>query len=143
MATAGLHEDLQREDKIVGPSDRKFGLTIGTILALISGWKGYQGSLWAYALAGLGGLLIVLGMARPTVLAPLNKAWLQLGLVLYRVVNPVVMAVLFFGTILPMGLLMRASGKDLLRLKKDGAAKSYWLPNTEGRPLSESMRQQF
>ena len=68
---------------------------------------------------------------------------MKLGLLLYRVVNPVVMVILFFVTILPIALVMRAVGKDFLRLKWDRAAKSYWLPRSDDRPISESMKQQF
>jgi hypothetical protein len=139
----GLHEDLHREEEVIGPSDRKFGLTIGIILALIAVWKAWQGSHWAYAWGAPALFLIIFALWRPAVLAPLNRAWLRLGLVLYRVVNPVVMAILFYLTILPIGLLMRALGKDLLRLKRDSRAKSYWLPRSDERPISESMRQQF
>jgi hypothetical protein len=143
MAASGLHEDLHREDEAIGPSDRKFGLTIGAILALVAAWKAWHASSWAYAFAAAAVFLLFFALWRPGALAPLNKAWLRLGLLLYRVVNPVVMAILFYLTILPIGLIMRAAGKDLLRLKRDRAASTYWLPRSEERPLSESMRQQF
>ena len=139
----GLHEDLHREEDVIGPSDRKFGLTIGVILALIALWKAWQASPWAYCWGALAVFLLVFASWRPAVLAPLNRAWLRLGLVLYRVVNPVVMAILFYLTMLPIGLLLRLAGKDLLRLRRDGGAKSYWRPRADERPLSESMRQQF
>ena len=143
MATSGLHEELQREEEIVGPSDRKFGLTIGIVFALIALWKAFHASVWAYVCAALAVALIGLALAYPAALAGLNRAWLKLGLLLYRVVNPLVMAILFYVTILPIGLILRATGKDLLRLKWDASAQSYWLPRTEQRPWSESMRQQF
>lgn len=87
--------------------------------------------------------LIGCGLLRPSLLSWLNALWLKLGLLLHRIVNPIIMAVLFFGTILPIGLLMRAFGKDPLRLRLDKAADSYWLPRSDERPQSESMRQQF
>jgi hypothetical protein len=62
---------------------------------------------------------------------------------MYRVVNPVIMAVLFFGAMLPIGLAMRLFGKDFLKLGRDRALPSYWLPRSDPRPPSESMRQQF
>ena len=143
MTSAGLHEDFERDDDVTGPSDRRFGITIGIVLTLLAGWKGYHGSPWAYVWGGGAAVLIGLALTRPALLAPLNKAWLRLGLVLHRVVNPVIMALLFYGTIVPMGLLMRTLGKDPLRLKRDPGATSYWLPREETRPWSESMRQQF
>jgi hypothetical protein len=53
------------------------------------------------------------------------------------------MAVLFFGAMLPIGLLMRLFGKDFLRLGRDPSLPTYWLPRADPRPPSESMRQQF
>ena len=143
MATGGLHEDLHRDDEIVGPSDRKFGLTIGGVLALIAAWKLLYWSAWSLLWGALAALFIVFALLLPAALGPLNRAWLRLGLLLYRVVNPLVMAVLFYGTILPIGLILRALGKDALRLKWDRGAPSYWITRDDGRPLSESMRQQF
>jgi hypothetical protein len=72
-----------------------------------------------------------------------NQLWLKFGLLLHRIVNPIIMAILFYGTILPIGLLMRALGKDPLRLKRDKNATSYWLTRSDERPPSEAMRQQF
>ena len=60
-------------------------------------------------------------------LNPLNRIWLKFGLLLHRVVNPVIMALLFYGTVLPTGLIARAMGKDLLRLKREPNADSYWI----------------
>jgi hypothetical protein len=140
---SGLHEDLRRDEEVVGPSDRKFGLTIGAVLALIAAWKLLYWSPWFYLWGALAAAFVVSALWLPAALGPLNTAWLKLGLLLYRVVNPVVMAVLFYGTILPIGLILRALGKDVLRLKWDRGAQSYWIARDEARPLSESMRQQF
>ena len=62
---------------------------------------------------------------------------------MYRVVNPVIMAILFFAVILPIGWIMRLSGKDFLRLARDRALPTYWLARSDQRDISESMRQQF
>jgi hypothetical protein len=53
------------------------------------------------------------------------------------------MAMLFFGAILPIGFFMRLLGKDFLRLGRDRSLPTYWLPRSDPRPPSESMRQQF
>jgi Saxitoxin biosynthesis operon protein SxtJ len=143
VATGTLHEDLKREDQTVGPSNRKFGLTLGIILALIAILKLVERSDWGIIWGVLAVALIGCGLLWPSLLSLPNTLWLKLGLLLHRIVNPVIMAVLFFGTILPIGLLMRAFGKDPLRLKLDKAADSYWLPRSDERPQSEAMRQQF
>jgi hypothetical protein len=130
VAGGTLHEDLRREDQAAAPSERKFGLTLGGILALIAIVKLIERSPW--------GLLW-----GPRHLAVPNRIWLKLGLGLHRIVNPVIMAILFYGTILPIGVLMRLLGKDPLRLRLDKTAASYWLTRSDERPPSEAMRQQF
>lgn len=143
MKTDALHEDLAREDLVVGPSNRSFGLTFAAVFALLALWKLLHGSAWSALWGAAAFVLLALSLWLPDALALPNKAWLKLGLLLYRVVNPVVMVILFFGTILPIALIMRAVGKDLLRLKWDRAAKSYWLPRRDDRPMAESIKQQF
>ena len=69
--------------------------------------------------------------------------WFQLGLLLHKVVNPIVMALVFFGTVLPTGLIMRALGKDPLRLKWQADANSYWIERRPPGPAPESMKDQF
>ena len=69
--------------------------------------------------------------------------WLKFGLLLHKIVNPVIMALLFYGTVLPTGLIARAMGKDLLRLKREPDAESYWIVRTPAGPAPETMKDQF
>jgi hypothetical protein len=78
----------------------------------------------------------------PSSLRPLNRLWMKLGLLLHRIVNPIVMGLLFYGTIWPTGLVMRMRGRDLLRLKRDPSAASYWIARVPG-PAPETMKDQF
>ena len=80
---------------------------------------------------------------RPSLLSAPNNIWQKFGLLLHRIVSPVIMAVLFYGTILPIGLLMRRLGKDPLRLKLDKTRRQLLAARSDDRPQSESMRQQF
>ena len=73
----------------------------------------------------------------------LNRLWLRFGLVLYKVVNPAVMTLIFGSTIVPIGVLMRLCGKDPLRLRREPAAASYWIAREPPGPLPETMRDQF
>ena len=137
------HEVFSREEKIVAGSDRTFGIVMAAALAavtLLNGW--HSGRLWPWT--GVVAALFLLGaMLRPSVLHPLNLIWLRFGLLLHRVVNPVVMALLFYGTVLPTGLVMRMMGKDLLRLKRQPGADSYWIVRKPPGPSPETMRDQF
>jgi hypothetical protein len=133
----------ERDEIVVGPSDRNFGFTMATVFALIGALGLYKGSSHAPIWLCVAALFAGLTVWRPQSLGLANRAWLKLGLLMYRVVNPVIMAILFFGAILPIGWAMRIFGKDFLRLQRDRSAPSYWLPRSDPRPSSESMRQQF
>jgi hypothetical protein len=133
----------EHDEIVVGPSNRNFGFTMATVFALIGAFGLYKGSshapLWLCVAAIFAGLTLW----RPQSLGLANRGWLKLGLLMYRVVNPVIMAILFFGAILPIGLVMRLFGKDFLRLARDRSSRTYWLPRSDPRAPSESMRQQF
>src|SRR5580698_4141154 len=113
--TDNLHEDFARQDDVVGSSDRAFGLTIGVVCLLIGTTRLVLGHNYAAWWLGAGILLVGLALFWAAPLRPLNRLWLRLGLVLYRVVNPVVMLLLFVTTIIPIGALLRLSRKDPLR----------------------------
>ena len=135
-ARHGLHEDLTREDEVDGSSNRSFGLVFTgffAIVAAISAWR--HGWMWPYA-SGLAAAFLIASFAAPDLLAPLNRAWMKFGLLLGRIVAPIVLGLLF-------GLIMRARGKDLLRLKFDRNARSYWIERTPPGPPPETMRKQF
>ena len=137
------HEVFPRSEDVVAGSDRSFGLVMAAVLAVVTSlnvW--HSGRLWPWT-GGLAVLLLAAGLLRPSVLHPLNLIWLKFGLLLHRVVNPAVMALLFYGTVLPTGLTMRMMGKDLLRLKRQPAADSYWIARTPPGPSPETMRDQF
>jgi hypothetical protein len=77
------------------------------------------------------------------VLSPLNRLWLRFGLLLHKIVSPLVLGIMFFLVITPIGLLMRAVGKDLLRLKFDKRSSSYWIERLPPGPPPESLKDQF
>jgi len=88
-------------------------------------------------------VFLVITLLRPSLLHPLNRAWTMLGLLLGRIVNPVVTAVLFFVVFVPAGLISRLAGKDPLRLKSDAEANSYWIVRNPPGPRPETMSKQF
>ena len=133
----------EHDEIVVGPSDRNFGFTMASVFALIGVFGLYKGSSYAPLWLGIAAIFAGLTLWRPQSLELANRAWLRLGLLMYRVVNPVIMAILFFGAILPIGLVMRMFGKDFLKLARDRSSPTYWLPRSDPRQPSESMRQQF
>ena len=138
-----LHEDIRREHEVVGSSDRSFGLTFAGFFAILAGLSWWRaGERWPYWLGAAAAFALV-ALVVPKLLAPFNKAWTKLGLLLFKVVNPVVMFLLFATTIVPFGLIRRALGKDSLRLRFDPDAPSYWIPREPPGPAPESMKNQF
>ena len=138
-----LHEDLSRDEEIVGASDRGFGLTLAAVCGLVGAVRlglGHQHGAWWI---GAAAVLLCLALLRPAMLAPLNRAWLRLGLLLYKVVSPVAMGLVFFTTVVPIGLVMRAVGKDPLRLRRDPGASSYWIAREPPGPAPDTMKNQF
>jgi hypothetical protein len=141
--TQSSHEVFVRDEKIVTGSDRSFGLVMTVALAAVTALNAWHsGKLWPWT-GGLAALFVAAALLRPSVLHPLNLVWLRFGLLLHKVVNPVVMALLFYGTVLPTGLIMRLMGKDLLRLKRQPDADSYWIVRRPPGPSPETMRDQF
>ncbi len=140
-----FHEDFSRGDDVKSGTDRGFGLTVGGILLLIAAARTYfHGIGWvSYGMAGIGLVLVLLGLVAPTRLSGLHHAWVKLGLLMFRVVNPVVLALIYAVVIVPVGLLMRATGHDPLRLKFDPGADSYWILREPPGPAPDSMPHQF
>ncbi len=88
-------------------------------------------------------LLIGFALFLPRLLIPFNKAWLKFGDVIHRIVSPLIMSVIFFCIITPIGVVMRLFGKEFLQLRQDPTALSYWIDCQGINQRSQSMKQQF
>jgi hypothetical protein len=137
------HEDLTRDHAVEGTSDGRFGLVFAALFAIIGLVPLIHGGpprAWALALAAA---ILIVALARPQLLRPLNRYWTRLGLLLHRVASPIVMALLFFVVMTPLAFLLRRLGKDPLRLRFDPAAASYWIDRVPPGPPPDSIRNQF
>ena len=85
----------------------------------------------------------MIALVRPALLARLNRLWTMLGIILGKVVSPAVLGILFYGVLTPLGALLRLTGKDPLRLKREPGARSYWIPREPPGPPPDSMTNQF
>ena len=142
-AETRFHEKFHREEARVGGSDRAFGLVFAVVCAVmgaINFWRGHDA--WPWWL-GAAAIFLFLARALPRSLRPLNRLWTKFGLLLHRVVQPIVVGILFFSTIVPMGLVLQAVGKDLLRLRLDRSARSYWIERDPPGPSPDSFKNQF
>lgn len=110
-------------------AEREFGLLVGGILAVLGGvslWR--RGPLLRNEiLLAVGGLLVVLGAVAPRLLVVPNRLWMKLAELLGRVVSPVVLAIVYFLVVTPVGLLRRLTGADPL-LRRGPRRDSYWSP---------------
>jgi hypothetical protein len=107
---------------------RSFGLGVGAVLALLGAWWLYRGKFPAAApwALGVGLLLVVLGLAAPALLAAPARAWLVVGEALSWVMTRVILAIVFYVVLTPLGLVRRLLGGDPLGRKLGGA--TYWRP---------------
>ncbi len=113
-------------------AEREFGLIVGGILALLGGWWFYRGKLglFAPALLGTGSVLILLGLAFPRSLTLPNRAWMLLAVALSFISTRIILAIVFFLIVTPIGLIKRLTGWDPLRRRAE-PQDSYWQPYSE------------
>ena len=120
-----------------------FGYVFALIFSLIGIWPLINGdNLRAWSL-WLALIILFLSVFKPALLRPLNLLWFKFGLLLHKIVNPVVMAFLFYLTVTPTALLMRIFGKRPLGTEFDASADSYWIQRTPPGPDPETMKNQF
>jgi hypothetical protein len=137
------HEELSRDHEIEGSSDRSFGVVFAVVFLIVALWPLLQGAgprWWAVAVAAA--FALVAGL-KPVLLAGLNRWWIKLGVLLGKIVSPIALGILFYVVLVPIGLLMRAFGKDPLRLKREAASQTYWIARTPPGPPPDSMTNQF
>jgi hypothetical protein len=117
------------------PSNRSFGWTF-------VGVCGLGAILYPWALA-LAALLALVTITRESWLTPLNRAWMRFGELLGRVVNPIVLGIIFFGVFTPVGLVMRAFGRDAMCRRFEPKAPTYWVKREPPGPPEDSYRNMF
>ena len=121
-------------------SNRSFGFVFFVVFLAISLWPlKSQGDLrlWAFILSLI---FLVLGVLNSKFLTPLNKLWYKFGILLGSIVSPIVMGVVFFIVVTPIGLIMRFLGKDLLRINKNKLVSTYWIHRDKQK---KTMEKQF
>jgi hypothetical protein len=113
------------------------------VFSLIALWPlmfGRTVHWWSLVVAGLFGLA---ALVAPATLAPLNRVWTRFGLLLHRIVSPIVLGIMFFLVVTPTGFVMRLLGKDPLRLRWDRDAGSYWIGREPPGPRPDTLTDQF
>ena len=128
----------QKEIKI--SSNKSFGLVFFVIFIIIALWPLLNDGnirIWSIIVSII---FLILGLLNSKILTPFNKLWMRLGDILGIIVSPIVMGVVYFGIITPIGLIMKLFGKDVLNLKLDKNKKTYW---TLKKKIPSKMKDQF
>lgn len=137
------HERLSEEEEVRSGSDRSFGIVFAVVFTLIALFPLVHGGsirLWALPIAAV---FATLAFLWPSLLAPLNRLWFRFGLLLHKIVNPVVLGVMFFIVITPVAAVTRLFGGKLLSLGYDKSLPSYWERRSPPGPEPDTVRNQF
>ena len=142
-----LHENFTARDDVKAGSERSFGLIFAVVFIIVAllpllTLSDQPGSLRLWALF-VAAFFAIAALTMPRLLALPNKLWYRFGLLLHKIINPLIMVLLFFLNVTPIGLIMRSLGKTPLKLGFDKSAESYWIPRTPPGPAPETMKRQF
>ena len=126
-------------DEIKISSNRSFGIVFFIVFLLIALYPLLKGSdlrIWSLVISFV---FLVLGLINSKILTPLNRLWFKFGLLLGRFISPLIMGIIFFVVVAPIGIIMRLLKKDLLNLKYN-KKETYWIDKSG--PKSK-MKNQF
>jgi hypothetical protein len=138
------HEDLSRQDENQKQSsDRFFGLTFFVVFLIIALWPLLKHGPIRLPVLGIALGFLGISLLAPALLGPLNRLWLKFGALLHSITSPIILGIMFYLVILPIGLIMRLLGKDLLRLGFDRTSSSYWIRREPPGPDKTSLNRQF
>ena len=141
----GHHEQMTEHEEVKLPSERSFGMTFAVVFTLFALWLYWRKDVPVWALFFLASAIVfaILAYQSPLVLRPLNRVWMKFGLLLHRIINPLVMGLLFFLVFTPTAIIMRLLRKDLLRLKKESGIVSYWISRSAESDPPTNMKNQY
>lgn len=137
------HERLSEIDEAKPGSERSFGLTFSAVFLIISLFPLlhlHLPRLWPLPIAAA---FAAVGLLRPSWLAAPNKLWFKFGMLLHKIMNPLILGLLFFIVITPTAYAVRLMSGRMLGLSYDEAAPTYWISRTPPGPDNESIRNQF
>jgi hypothetical protein len=123
-------------------SDRNFGIIFAAFFLILALWPIVRGDpirVWSLIVAGC---FFGAAFFSPHIFSLPNRLWFRFGLLLGKVLTPIIMGTLFLGVVLPVALILRLLRKDTIRLRPDPSSESYWLPKTSGL-TPETLKDQF
>ena len=131
---------MQHKTRIRINSNRSFGVVFFFFFLIISLWPLVNENplrVWAIFIAII---FLILGLMNSKLLTPLNRLWFKFGILLGSIISPIVMGIVFFAVITPIGFIRKIMGKDSLNNKYDNKKKSYWINRDKSK---STMKQQF
>ena len=130
-------------NNLILPTDKKFGLFFTTVFFVSSAYFYlYELHLLAIGFISLCVLFFVISLIKADLLHPLNKIWMSLGLLIGMIVSPIVLGLIFFGIFTPISIIMRAFGRDELRLRFVQKV-TYWVPRVVSKTQTVNFKNQF
>lgn len=124
-------------------SNRSFGIVMAAAWVAVALYPLVSGNTPHWWLLAIGAMFLLLALARPVVLAPLNYVWTRFGLLLGRIINPIVLGLMYFIIISPIAIGMKLVGRDPLKRKYEPEKDTYWQDKDPSGPTPETMRNQF
>ena len=121
------------------PSNRSFGLLFFIVFLIISLWPLIYDKEIRFVSMVISIIFFILGIFNSSLLKPLNFLWMKFGIFLGKIVSPLIMGIIFFFIVTPIGILLRVFGKDVINLKFNDS-KSYWI---EKKGPKSKMKNQF
>ncbi len=125
------------------PSERSFGIVFTLVFMIIGLWPllySNQIRLWAIS---CGAIILVISVIYPKILRMPNYYWFKFGLLLHKIISPIIMGLIFFCVVTPTGLLMRLIKGDLIHQHYDKNLESYWISRDKSTHPIQPMKNQF
>tara|TARA_B100000886_G_scaffold224719_1_gene156429 strand:- start:1899 stop:2273 length:375 start_codon:yes stop_codon:yes gene_type:complete len=119
-------------------SNRSFGIIFSIVFFLIAVWPILNNQDIRYWSIVISLVFFILGLLNSTILTPLNKVWSKFGILLNKIIPPIIMFIIFFFIVTPTGFILKLFGKDLLKIKKKNV-KTFWIKAIN----KTSMKDQF
>jgi len=119
-------------------SNRSFGIIFSIVFLLIAVWPILNNQDIRYWSIVISLVFFILGLLNSTILTPLNKVWSKFGILLNKIIPPIIMFIIFFFIVTPTGFILKLFGKDLLKIKKKNV-KTFWIKAIN----KTSMKDQF
>ncbi len=128
------------KDKIKMSSNKSFGIVFFVFFLILSLYPLLNKEKLNLLFLIFSITFLILGLLNSKILTPLNKVWFKFGIILGKIISPIIMGIIFFLVVTPIGLIMKILGKDLLKLKYNKKDNTYWI---EKNGPKSKMKNQF